>query len=225
MTEPKGKKWPVYFVADESTSMTDDIRKVNEGLTALRDELHRQSDAAGMVMFSIIGFSDDAVCRLEMTDLRDVEGPMPVLAVRGSTSYAAAFNELARRIPLDVRKLKDENYIVLRPGVFFLTDGRPNPDEENQWPAALSALRTMRECPNILSFGIGAAVPATIAQIASKREYAYVAAAGADTGKAIVSFFESLTRSIVNSGQQLARGGSEVVCEKPEGFKIALDPL
>ena len=199
------------------------IGDLNQGLTSLLDAMAKQTMASAKVRFSVIGFSDTASCRLPMSHLRDVN-EMPKLSAYNTTSYVAAFQHLRKQIPIDVAALIAAGNQVHRPAVFFLTDGLPN---EEDWPGALAELKSpeFRERPNILAFGVGNADPETIVRIATSAEYAYQAAEGADTGRAIARVCESLTRSIVNSGNALASGKAELVGERPEGFRLAADLL
>src|SRR5271156_31162 len=120
MEGPKATILPVYFVADESNSMSNDIGELNRGLRSLLDALESEAMAASKVRFAVIGFADDAICYLPPTDLRRVE-TMPTLRARGGTSFTAAFDELTTRIPSDIQALKDQGYLVNRPAAFFLT--------------------------------------------------------------------------------------------------------
>jgi len=224
MNEPKATVLPIYFVADESLSMKPVTGKLNEGLRSLLDTLHAESFAAAKVRLAILGFSDTAKCHLEPSDLRHVTR-MPELGAYNSTSYESAFRELRRRIPGDVATLKREGYLVNRPAVFFLSDGEPNANEP--WREILEELKKpeFRERPNILAFGIGQADPNVIREVASREEYALVAAEGSDVGRAVAEFIVALTQSIVSSGQALGAGKAELQMEKPEGFKLAVDLL
>jgi uncharacterized protein YegL len=215
MEEPKATILPVYFVADESNSMSNDIDELNRGLRSLLDALESEEMAAAKVRFAVIGFADDAICYLPPTDLRRVE-TMPTLSVRGSTSFAAAFDELTTRIPTDIHALKDQGYLVNRPAAFFLTDGEPNSGDG--WETALARLQSIKARPNILAFGIGQADAGVIRKVATRPEYAFVTAEGAQTGKAIANFIEALTQSVINSGSSLAAGDATLQIEKPTGF-------
>jgi uncharacterized protein YegL len=220
--EPKGTILPVYFVADESNSMSNDIDELNRGLSSLLDELESEEMAAAKVRFAVIGFADDAICYLPPSDLRKVE-TMPTLKVRGSTSFAAAFDALTARIPTDVHALKAEGYLVNRPAMFLLTDGEPNPGDG--WEAALAQLQSIPARPNILAFGIGQADKDVILKVASKPEYAFVAAEGAQLGKAISNFMEALTQSVVSSGTNVAAGSGTLQIQKPPGFDQIAVPV
>jgi uncharacterized protein YegL len=220
MPEPKGSILLVYFVADESGSMGPHIDELNAGLSSLHDSLQRESFAAAKVRLSVVGFSESAFTYLEPADLRVLQG-MPELTAQTMTSFVAAFDQLQYRIRVDVPNLKADGYTVHRPAVFFLTDGQPNGNED--WRAARANLLAEPAAPNILAFGIGDADAAVIGEVATKPQFAFVAARGVDTGAAISEFLTSLTQSVINSGQALAGGSAELQFEKPEGFALAVD--
>ena len=225
MSGPEGSILPIYFVADESGSMASNINQLNDGLRSLLDAMQVEGMAASKVRFCVMGFDDVARTHLELADFRDLE-VRPTLGAYNSTSFAAIFRELKNRIPGDVQKLKDQNYIVNRPAVFFLTDGYPN--QGDGWEAAHAQLvdPEFKPHPNILAFGIGAADAATIQAIATKPDYAFIAAAGMDTGAALKNFMIALTSSVIKTGQGMAGGGADVQFEKPDGFlSIVMDTL
>ncbi|MCX4094636.1 vWA domain-containing protein [Nocardia sp. alder85J] len=223
MSEPLGTVLPVYFVADESGSMYPYIGELNQGLTSLLDALQSESMAAAKVRFCVLGFADTAVCYLEPVDLRGIER-MPALSARGSTSFATVFDALTGRIPRDIQALKNDGYLVNRPAVFFLTDGVPN--RGDGWEQAHARLTGFAARPNILAFGIGEADADVIRQVATDSRYAFITAAGTDTGVAISKFITALTQSVINSGQALATGQSSLQVEKPDGFvSLAVDTV
>jgi uncharacterized protein YegL len=218
MSAPEASVLPIYFVADCSGSMAGEpIAEVNKGLASLLDALQSESMAAAKVRFCVIGFDSLARCHLEPEDLRNLES-MPTLAAGGTTSYAAAFGELYRRLPTDVSNLKGAGYIVNRPAAFFLSDGVPNPGDG--WEGVHASLTSpdFKQRPNVLAFGIGDADAETIKRVASKPDFAFVAARGVDTGQAIAKFIEALTNSVITSGRALASGQAALPIEKPEGF-------
>jgi uncharacterized protein YegL len=220
MPDVKGQLLPIYLVADESGSMTGFVDELNAGLASLIDALNLESLAAAKVRLCVIGFSDSARCLLEMGDVRTVRDA-PRLSANGGTSYAAAIAELLHRIPEDVDRLKAEGYRVHRPAVFFLTDGQPT---DSGWEPLLDQLMSKGfPRPNLLTFGLGQVDAKTIVRLASRDDFAFIAAKGTDTGEAIARFCESLTQSIVSSGQNLAAGHGELVVKRPEGFEVAMD--
>jgi uncharacterized protein YegL len=200
--------------------MGPNVDELNAGLASLQDALQRESFAAAKVRLSVIGFSETAFTYLEPADLRLLD-MMPQLTAQGLTSYASAFAQLAYRISVDIPSLKAQGYIVHRPAVFFLTDGLPNRNED--WRSARSKLLAQPAAPNILAFGIGDADAGTVCEVATKPNFAFVAARGVDTGAAISEFITSLTQSVISSGHALAGGSAELQFEKPEGFTLAVD--
>jgi uncharacterized protein YegL len=222
MTGIRGALLPVYVLADESHSMQRHIGELNRGLADLHEALLGEPMAAAKVRFSILGFADDVKQRMRLADLRR-EDRLPTLTTRGRTNYSKAFADLRRRLPRDVRALKDEGYAVHRPAVFVLTDGQPSDDGWQDEHARLVDRRITAEAPNIIACGIGAARPATILRVATRPEFAFVALAGIDIGVAIAQFCTALTRSIIASVPASNAGPPRLVVQPPTGFSMAID--
>ncbi|MEV4630385.1 hypothetical protein AB0J90_29395 [Micromonospora sp. NPDC049523] len=223
MSETFGRVLPVYLVADESRSMSPVVDELNAGLNSLHDALLREPMAAAKVRFSVLGFSNDIIVHVALADLR-TEGPLPQLSVRDGTSYGAAFSVLLDRIPADVRALKREGFSVHRPAVFFLSDGQPT--DPGQWEEPYRRLVDRERtptAPNIIACGIGNARAATILEVATRPEFAFVATPGVEVGLAIAEFCAALTKSVIKSGQALGGGDAELVVERPDNFRMALD--
>src|SRR5512142_2803368 len=179
MADVRGQLLPIYVLADESGSMEDLVGELNAGLASLHAALLAEPMAAAKVRFSIIGFSDTAVLRMHLSDLRR-ETRLPELQCRNRTGYGAAFGMLERQIPADVRRLQADGYAVYRPAVFFLSDGQPT--DATPWQPIRERLvdrdRTLG-APNIIACGIGQAEARTILEVATHPEYAFVSVAGA----------------------------------------------
>ncbi len=225
MPDIRGHLLPTYVMADESYSMKTHLDELNAGLASLHEALLGEPMAAAKVRFAILGFSNDVAVRLELTDLRrTVE--LPPLHTRADTSYRGAFADLLRRIPRDIRALKAEGYAVHRPAVFFLSDGQPNRRENwLETHQRLTDRYQLREAPNIIACGIGDARAATILRVSTQPEFAFVAVPGHDLGQAISRFCTALTRSIVESSRTVGGVGAELVVERPEGFRMAIDVI
>lgn len=224
MPETKGHLLPVYFVADESYSMHPCVRQLNDGLRALYDALAGEPMAAAKIRFSVLGFSDDVQVRVRLADMRYASG-LPGLEPRGGTNYHAAFSDLLTRIPADVEELKQQNYHVHRPAVFFLSDGQPN-RHGPAWQephARLLDRSAVPVAPNIISFGIWEADAHTILQVASKPELAFVSMDKLDVGSAVATFCVQLTQSVVASGSSLGGANPELRVDRPDGFALAID--
>jgi uncharacterized protein YegL len=182
--------------------------------------------AAAKVRFSVLGFANSVTERLVLADLRS-ENELPRLSAGGGTNYDAAFAALLERIPQDVLTLKSQGYKVLRPAVFFLSDGQPTcGDQWRQTHGRLVDRGVTGAAPNIIAFGIGGARAETILAVATQQQFAFVSRPGAQLGDAIAKFFTALTKSVVQSANALAAGEpAELEVEKPEGFRLAIDEV
>ena len=225
MPDNKGHLLPVYVLADESFSMADYAQELNNGLISLHETLRSEPMVAAKVRLSILGFSNNVEVRLALADLRNVES-IPRLRIRNSTNYQAVFEDLLTRIPRrDLVMLKTSGYLVHRPAAFFLSDGLPSNSNWLEPYERLTNKTTTPVAPNIIAFGVGDVLVETIRQIATQDEFAFVSMPGTDIGTAIAKFFIALTASIVQSGRSLTSPNPELVVEKPEGFRMAIDMI
>lgn len=225
MAETRGVLLPAYVVADESASMAPYQQELSAGLSSLCGGLRAEPMIAAKIRLAVLGFSDDVQLRQDLSDMRSVE-VLPRLVIRGSTMYGSVFRDLQGRISRDLAKLKHERYGVHRPVVFFLSDGQPS--DGGSWQAAHRALtdrETMPAAPNIIACGIGAARADTMVEVATRREFGFVAEPGTDIGKAISEFFQALTSSLVASGRAMAGGHPELVVNRPDQFRLAIDEV
>lgn len=214
--EPAGNVLPIYFVADESGSMGNVVEEMNAGMRSLLDEISLQPFAAAAVRFTVIGFNNEARCYLSNADLRYAGELQPFVATY-QTYFSTAFDMLSQLIPQDIANLKAEGYRVNRPAVFLMTDGYPMDDD--MWSEALADLMALPQHPNLLCFGLGDGVNASIiSQMASSSSFAYRTAQGADTGKMLANFMSSLTQSVISSGNAVGSGAGTLQAQVPEGF-------
>ncbi|MBO1419083.1 hypothetical protein [Streptomyces sp. FH025] len=225
MAETKGVLLPAYVLADESGSMGPYLSELSEGLVSLCEGLRAEPMIAAKLRLAVLGFSDDVQVRLAVADMR-VETNLPQVVIRGLTNYKAVFDDLLQRIPVDVRWLRGQGYKVHRPVVFFLSDGQPTDDGD--WRSSHAELtdRTRTPtAPNIIACGIGDAEPRTMLDVATRPEFAFVARAGADIGRAVSEFFHSLTASLVASGHALGSANPQLVVNRPDQFTLAIDEV
>jgi uncharacterized protein YegL len=221
----RGVLLPVYVLADESYSMLKHLAELNAGLVALYESLRAEPMIAAKVRLAVLGFAEDVQMRMGLTDVR-AERMLPQLAIRGGTSYAAAFGDLLRRVPQDVAALKRDGYQVHRPAVFFLSDGQPTDAVADSWKVPHHDLvdrSVTASAPNIIACGIGEAQARTILEVATNPNFAFVSVPGAAIGRSIAQFFSALTASVVESGRALASGNPELKIERPDTFNMAID--
>jgi uncharacterized protein YegL len=196
---------PFYLVCDESSSMAGGpIDAINESLPKLHQEIGGNPVVADKTRFCLIGFSHEAQVLLPLADMSDVTS-VPALTASGGTSYSVALDLLRDTIQQDVADLKAAGNQVLRPAVFFLSDGQPN--DTTEWPAAHKRLidPNWGPHPNILAFGFGQADYTTIQQVATVR--AFIADGTLEPHQALQEFAQSLIHSIIESGRTGDEGG------------------
>ncbi|MFI5873652.1 VWA domain-containing protein [Streptomyces sp. NPDC051445] len=225
MTEARGSVLPIYLVVDESGSMAPHLDELTDGIRRLAEILLSEPMAAAKVRFSLLGFSDDVIERSHLRDLRTSDLSVR-LEARGSTNFATLFDDLAERIPRDVRELKADGYSVHRPAVFMLTDGLPNGGDD--WVSSHGCLvdRTITPAaPNIIACGIGDADPHVLGEVATAPHFAFIVDRGVDVGEAVARFSAALTRSVIASGLSLSSDAPQLVVERPEGFTVAIDVI
>ncbi|MBO3745901.1 VWA domain-containing protein [Streptosporangiaceae bacterium NEAU-GS5] len=209
---------PFYLVCDESSSMQGmPIDAINKSLPELHQEIGGNPVVADKTRFALISFNHAAQVLLPLSDLSNVTS-VPALTAAGGTNYSAAFDLVRDLITQDVAQLKKDGHQVLRPTIFFLTDGQPN--DTSEWPAAHQRLTDAGWAPhpNILAFGFGQADATTIQQVATIR--GFIADGTLSPAQALQEFAQSLTRSIVRSGSSLdATGGMSLAMpDKVPGF-------
>jgi uncharacterized protein YegL len=225
VTTPAGAKLlPFYLVVDVSWSMAGDkLEQANKIIPSVVDALARNPILSDKVRFAVIDFSDDAQIRLPLCDLLDDDLTLPSLAVRGTTSYSAAFRLLRSEIETNVKQLKADGFSVHRPAVFFLSDGLPSEDD-SVWQAAFADLtgwdsatkQGFREFPNVIPCGVDGAEPGVMQGLihpptGDKRMQMYMMEPGGDPALAIKAIAEILISSVLASGQSMARGESGIV--------------
>jgi len=224
MADNKGHLLPVYVIADESYSMKTYEGELKSGMASLYETLRSEPMVAAKVRLSVIGFASNVQVRLALADVRNGQS-LPQLQIRDTTNYHAVFEDLLRRIPQDISTLKGSGYQVHRPAVFFLSDGQPDNGKWRGPHRRLTDKGVTAAAPNIIACGIGDAKAETILAVATQSNFAFMSIRGADIGAAIAEFFIALTASVVQSGRSLASANPELVVEKPDGFRLAIDVI
>jgi uncharacterized protein YegL len=182
----------------------DRINTINAALPELHDEISVNPRVSDKAHFGLIAFATTAVVRLRLSDLSDV-AEMPELIAQGTTNYTAAFDLLHDTIEKDWLRLRGLQHSVLRPVVFFLSDGMPsdaegNLDVTNSWAAAYDALISpdFPAHPNIIAFGIGECDAEIVRRVATFKAFVQNDDA-LSPAAALREFAGSLSRSIVRS--------------------------
>lgn len=187
---------PVYLVIDESAGMGPYRSDLVHGLTGLLDTLRTDPRFPDGIQACVLGFAADVRERLPLSDVRGVTAA-PSLVMGGTANYGAVFGDLLARIPADVNALKTAGNRVFRPLVFFITSGRPA--EATAWlvPHRQLTDRTVTPvAPVISAYGVGGARADLMLQVATGRDYAFVAPSGLDSPTAVSSLVRAVTGTL-----------------------------
>jgi uncharacterized protein YegL len=222
MNQGRGVLLPFYLVIDVSASMSGDkLESANKIMPKVVDALALNPILSDKVRFGLIDFGSDARVQLPLCDVLDENLTLPQLSVRGSTSYAKAFELLRSEIAANVQLLKADGYAVHRPAVFFLSDGEPNAED---WQSAFRELTVYDRAtksgfamyPNFVPCGVDGANGTILKTLihpatGSKQMQMYLMDKGEDAAKAITAIAEILISSMLASGQSAVHGDSGII--------------
>jgi uncharacterized protein YegL len=202
--------------------MNGGIEAINAGLPDLHAAIASDPLVNDKARIALISFSDDAEVLVPISRAADIVD-MPGMMERGATSYGSAFRLLKTQIATDIAMFKADGYKVLRPAVFFISDGEPT--DGGSWEsdyAALTDKSTNPQAPNIIAFGVDRADHSTISKVATVA--AFLATENADPGAALKEILRSLTNSIVASTS--SSSPTLVIPPAPDGtIALSLDTM
>ncbi|MCK9923156.1 VWA domain-containing protein [Frankia sp. AgPm24] len=190
---------PTYAVVDTSHSMTPYRQLLNDTLGNVYDGLWAKPSVSEFAHISIISFNTDAHVVLPMSDLGATDA-LPSLGCGGSTNYGKAFSLIATRIDEDVTALRAQGRKVLRPAVFFITDGGPQ-DDASIWQSEFAKLTapTWKRRPHVITFGVGNADELVLKKISTKA--AFKAKPGLDQQEALIKVLVTLLNTLIASAK------------------------
>lgn len=228
---------PFYVLVDVSWSMTREFGSDPDGgapqtgidaVNQIAPEVAAMFDRSPLVhdsvRFGLIDFSGEAEVRIPLCDISAL-GTIPRLEARTTgTSYANVFRMLRTQIEGDVEQLKADGLKVMRPAVFFLTDGAPTDASAAEWLQAFAELtdRSFRAYPNFIPFGVLEAPKDVLDQLASYKTAggeapkSFLASPQVSAAKAIEGMIEILLGSIVGSATAATEGEGGLVLPEPE---------
>lgn len=188
---------PTYLVIDVSLSMQPHQAALNRILDKLHGALVNSPRVSEFAHMSIIAFSTQPWLVIEMVDMEMVD-QMPEVMCDGATNYAAAFELIRERIDNDLPMLNLQGKAVLRPCVFFLTDGEPT---DPGWEFAFRRLtdKTWSRRPHVITYGFGAAQEAVLRKVATKA--AFLADDDGANEEALATAINSLLNTLVASAR------------------------
>lgn len=207
-TEAAGQKiFPVFLVIDTSWSMNGARLDAAQTLAPeLLDVCLEDPTIRDKVRVELIAFNSSASVVVPAAKASDVQS-IPALQATGGTAYAPAFTLLRQRTEEVCLELRADGFKVLRPVVFFISDGEPldsRPEDRDEAFAELTdpgyAFR-----PNICMFGVGEAEQASIRAYKSGKGVA-VHIPG-DAAGALARIVGVITSSVLASVGPNAAGG------------------
>jgi uncharacterized protein YegL len=150
---------PTYVVIDASSSMKPHEAVLNATLSRLHYNLATNPRVSEFARVCVIAFSTDVHVVIPMSDMEQVPA-MPEVICGGRTEYGKTFDQLRQCIEQDVSNLRTQQFSVLRPTIFFLTDGGPT---DAHWQTSFRTLvdRSWPRHPHVI-----AAVVALLAVVA-----------------------------------------------------------
>ncbi|MFD7577591.1 VWA domain-containing protein [Kitasatospora sp. NPDC059817] len=187
---------PTYVVIDASSSMKPHEAVLNATLSRLHYNLATNPRVSEFARVSVVAFSTDVHVVIPMSDMEQVPS-MPEVICGGGTEYGKAFDQLRQSIEQDVSSLRAQQYSVLRPAIFFLTDGAPT---DARWQESFRRLvdRNWPRHPHVIAYGFGAARRDVLKEVATK---ALFIADGSDTESALSGAITGLLNTLIASSQ------------------------
>lgn len=206
---------PTYLVIDASSSMTPHQGVLNATLARLHQSLAMNPRVSEFAHVCVIAFSTDPHLVIPMTEMDRVP-VMPEVICAGSTEYGKAFDLVRQCIETDVSALRTAGWQVLRPAVFFLTDGAPT---DRDWKSRFDRLvdPNWSRRPHVIAYGFGAANPQVLRQVYTKMAFL---ADGSDSDSALSEAITSLLNTLISSSE---RGGLTLPTQTAGFRTIAID--
>jgi uncharacterized protein YegL len=185
---------PTYVVIDASSSMKEHEAVLNATLARLHYNLATNPRVSEFARVCVVAFSTDVHVVVPMSDMEQVPA-MPEVICGGRTEYGKTFDQVRECIQQDVSNLKAQHLEVLRPAVFFLTDGGPT---DAHWQDSFRKLvdRNWSRHPHMIAYGFGAAKRDVLEKVATK---ALFIADGSDTESALSGAITALLNTLIAS--------------------------
>jgi len=173
--------WPCYILFNESASMSGPkLDAVNQILLTIFNAFLTDPLVHAQVRLGLTSFSDTAEELVPPMSLLNFPA-LPKASSKSDSNYTAAFSWAKLAIDRDVPKFRSIGFQVLRPFVFFISDGEPTSSGWQTTHAALTSLN-YRFAPTILSCGVTGAVGEVIKEVATTLRNGHVCYWLADDG-------------------------------------------
>ena len=189
-----------HVMCDRSYSMLGEpITSLNEQLRRMLSILSQQPSVDAKCRISISSFSTSAESIVPLSRPSDISA-MPSIDSSGVTNYGRAFRHLADIIERS-RVEFDQSYRLLRPVVFFLTDGAPTDDDWSHDFEVLTSLQNPN--PPLVVFcplcEIGQEVPQVLNGLTGIVEPIITVTTDTDLASAVTERLKSIVNSVIGT--------------------------
>jgi uncharacterized protein YegL len=193
---------PIYLVIDVSASLAGaPIEALNALLNNSVLAFQEDPRIVESTWLGVTSFSDVPRLVVPLSPVARIAA-MPRLTASGPTLWGPTFSFVRKQIKADVAELESNGHGVLRPVVWFITDGEAIDDWKDEWRALTSKQNPQR--PEMIAVGIGAAERAALAAVAT------TFALMAEDSTSVVDAIRAFGRSLI----------SNVGCVEPEGNEV-----
>lgn len=171
------------------------IASVNAALPELHRTISVDPVVSEKCRLGVVSFNTDARTDLPLSNLAEVVR-MPTLAAGGQTRYSAGLTHVMNVINADLGRLLEEGSRVLRPCVFFVSDGRPT----DAWKTRRDQMvnRSLNPfAPNIVTYGVADADVVNLKRLSTR--FTLRMNETTDPGVALAEVFRSIASSVVAS--------------------------
>lgn len=209
---------PVYIVLDTSASTIGSIYDLNIAALSMVDAFTLQPLLGETVWVSIVTFSNNAKVLVPLLPGRELK--IPLITPGGGTSYGSAFRLLRKIIPSDIKRVRSTGNRVLRPVMFFISDGPPT----DEWTRALEELNSpdFKEHPTIIAFGIGSADPEIIRKVGMSGG-AFASSVRLPQESDYYSFFSQMRKMLTSTISSSVSSGEAAIPSPQRVFTTPID--
>lgn len=196
---------PGVLILDTSWSMEAELATMTAALNKLIVDLCAHPTVAAQAHIAIVTFADTAATALPFCRIAEESSQVPTLQARGNgTNFVAALDHAYDVLDQGITALADAEgrRVVMRPTLYFVSDGKPNVPRGNPdaWRDSLRRLEQPRWRPNRFAFGFSQAREDTIRAIADEG-LAYFAADGQTELGALDKVLQVMLQSMIRLSQ------------------------
>lgn len=142
------------------------IEEVEDWIPRLIETMAEIPETYETAALSVIAFNQEATVKRNLSMLRTGD-TMFQFEASGTTSFAAALRAVASQLDNYLPSLSSSGF---RPAVFWISDGKPEPETEDVWLAERSKLLARPFWPRIIPFAFGNCDLGTLQKLTNEPE-------------------------------------------------------